>query len=140
VVLGHDSTVPVTMDDMIHHTLAVARGNSKSLIIADLPFMAYASEHQALDNTAALMQAGAQMVKLEGGAWLEETAQLLTEPGIPVCAHLGLTPQSVHKLGGYRGQGKDVGGAAQIRSHALLLQNAGGGLLVLDCVPAPLEA
>ncbi|MEA3298764.1 MAG: 3-methyl-2-oxobutanoate hydroxymethyltransferase [Pseudomonadota bacterium] len=140
VVLGHDSTVPVTMDDMIHHTLAVARGNSKSLIIADLPFMAYASEHQALDNAAALMQAGAQMVKLEGGAWLEETVQLLTERGIPVCAHLGLTPQSVHKLGGYRVQGKDDEAAAQILSDALLLQDAGADLLVLECVPAPLAA
>ncbi len=140
VVLGYDSTVPVTMDDMFHHTMAVARGNSKSLIVADLPFMAYASEAQALDNSAALMQAGAHMVKLEGGAWLEETVQLLSERGIPVCAHLGLTPQSVHKLGGYRVQGKDDEAAAQILNDALLLQDAGADLLVLECVPSPLAA
>ena len=140
VVLGHESTVPVTMDDMCHHTLAVARGNSKSLLVADLPFMAYASEAQALDNAAELMQAGAQMVKLEGGAWLEETVQLLSERGIPVCAHLGLTPQSVHKMGGYRVQGKDDEAAAQILGDALLLQDAGADLLVLECVPSPLAA
>jgi len=140
VILGLDSTVPVTMDDMLHHTRAVARGNSKSLIIADLPFMAYASELQALENAALLMQAGAHMVKLEGGAWLEETLCLLAERGIPVCAHLGLTPQSVHKLGGYRVQGKDEEAAAQILSDALLLQDAGADLLVLECVPAPLAA
>lgn len=138
VVLGYDSTVPVTMDDMCHHTQAVARGNSKSLIIADFPFMAYASELQALDNAAALMQAGAHMVKLEGGAWLEETVLLLAERGIPVCAHLGLTPQSVHKLGGYRVQGKDDAAATQILGDAVLLQEAGADLLVLECVPTPL--
>lgn len=140
VVLGHDSTVPVTMDDMAHHTKAVARGNSKSLIIADLPFMAYANELQTLENAALLMQAGAHMVKLEGGAWLEESVCMLAERGIPVCAHLGLTPQSVHKLGGYRVQGKDDEAAAQILSDALLLQDAGADLLVLECVPAPLAA
>lgn len=140
VILGHDSTVPVTMEDMVHHTLAVARGNSKSLIIADLPFMTYASELQALENAALLMQAGAHMVKLEGGAWLEESVCMLAERGIPVCAHLGLTPQSVHKLGGYRVQGKDDEAAAQILSDALLLQDAGADLLVLECVPAPLAA
>lgn len=140
VILGLDSTVPVTMDDMLHHTQAVARGNSKSLIIADLPFMAYANELQALENAALLMQAGAHMVKLEGGAWLEETLCLLAERGIPVCAHLGLTPQSVHKLGGYRVQGKDEEAAAQILSDALLLQDAGADLLVLECVPASLAA
>ncbi|MCK9563479.1 MAG: 3-methyl-2-oxobutanoate hydroxymethyltransferase [Bacteroidales bacterium] len=138
VMLGYDSTVPVTMDDMRHHTQAVARGNSKSLIIADLPFMAYSSEVQALDNAAALMQAGAHMVKLEGGAWLEETVLLLAERGIPVCGHLGLTPQAVHKLGGYRVQGKDDEAAAQILGDAILLQESGADLLVLECVPTPL--
>jgi len=140
VVLGYDSTVPVTMDDMAHHTRAVARGNSKSLIIADLPFMAYANELQALDNAAVLMQAGAHMIKLEGGAWLEETVHLLAERGIPVCGHLGLTPQSVHKLGGYRVQGKDEEAAAQLLNDALLLQDAGADLLVLECVPSALGA
>lgn len=138
VVLGYDSTVPVTMADMCHHTRAVARGNSKSLIIADLPFMAYASETRALDNSAALMQAGAHMVKLEGGAWLKETVRRLSERGIPVCAHLGLTPQSVHKMGGYRMQGKDEEAAEQILNDALLLQEAGADLLVLECVPTAL--
>jgi 3-methyl-2-oxobutanoate hydroxymethyltransferase len=138
VVLGHDSTVPVTMDDMIHHTAAVRRGNDRSLIVADLPFMAYASEEQALDNAALLMQAGAHVVKLEGGAWLEETVLMLAERGIPVCAHLGLTPQSVHKLGGYRVQGREEAAAEQILRDARLLEDAGADLLVLECVPAPL--
>lgn len=140
VVLGHDSTVPVTMDDMLHHTAAVRRGNGKSLIVADLPFMAYASEEQAMDNAALLMQAGAHVVKLEGGAWLEDTVALLAERGVPVCAHLGLTPQSVHKLGGYRVQGRDEEAAARMEEDARLLAAAGADLLVLECVPTPLAA
>lgn len=140
VLLGYDSTVPVVMEDMVHHTRAVRRGNSKSLIIADLPFMAYATEHQALENAARLMQAGAQMVKLEGGAWLEETVLMLSERGIPVCGHLGLTPQSFNKLGGYRVQGRDESEATRITEDARLLEEAGADLLVLECVPSSLAA
>ncbi len=138
VIQGHGSTVPVTMDDMVYHTRAVQRGNSKSLIIADLPFMAYATEEQTMANAAELMQAGAHMVKLEGGAWLEETILMLSERGIPVCGHLGLTPQSVNKLGGYKVQGKDDEAADQMISDAHLLEEAGIDLLVLECVPSAL--
>lgn len=140
VILGHDSTVPVTMADMLHHTAAVRRGNSKSLLIADMPFMSYATAHQTLENAARLMQAGAQVVKLEGGAWLERSVSMLSERGIPVCGHLGLTPQSVNKLGGYRVQGRDDKAAEQIRTDAQCLQDAGADLLVLECVPSELAA
>lgn len=138
VVLGYSSTVPVTMGDMLHHTAAVARGNSTSLLIADMPFMSYATAELTLDNAALLMQAGAQMVKLEGGAWLENSVSLLAERGIPVCGHLGLTPQSVNKLGGYKVQGRDTEAAEQILHDAECLQAAGADLLVLECVPAAL--
>ncbi|MGK2915408.1 MAG: 3-methyl-2-oxobutanoate hydroxymethyltransferase [Porticoccaceae bacterium] len=138
VVLGHDSTVPVTMADMIHHTAAVRRGNSKSLLIADMPFMSYAMASQTLANAALLMQAGAQVVKLEGGSWLEQSVSMLSERGIPVCGHLGLTPQSVNKLGGYRVQGRDDKAAEQIQTDARCLQDAGADLLVLECVPSDL--
>ena len=138
VVLGYDSTVPVTMADMLHHTAAVVRGNDVSLVIADMPFMSYATKEMTLDNAALLMQAGAQMVKLEGGAWLEESVFMLSERGIPVCGHLGLTPQSVNKLGGYRVQGRDDKGAEQILTDAEILQAAGADLLVLECVPTDL--
>ncbi|MBQ0798368.1 MAG: 3-methyl-2-oxobutanoate hydroxymethyltransferase [Porticoccaceae bacterium] len=138
VVLGYDSTVPVSMDDMVHHTAAVTRGNSKSLLIADLPFMAYATPEQTLSNSARLMQAGAQMVKLEGGEWLCPSVRMLADRGIPVCGHLGLTPQSFNKLGGYRVQGRDEAGAEQIVLDARRLQDAGADLLVLECVPTQL--
>lgn len=138
VVLGYDSTVPVSMDDMVHHTAAVARGNHKSLLIADLPFMAYATPEQTLTNSARLMQAGAQMVKLEGGEWLCPSVRMLADRGIPVCGHLGLTPQSFNKLGGYRVQGRDDAGAEQIVLDARRLQDAGADLLVLECVPTQL--
>ncbi|RLA54133.1 MAG: 3-methyl-2-oxobutanoate hydroxymethyltransferase [Gammaproteobacteria bacterium] len=138
VILGYDSTVPVTMDDMLHHTAAVARGNSKSLLIADMPFMSYATEEMTLDNAALLMQAGAQMVKLEGGYWLEESVLMLSQRGIPVCGHLGLTPQSFNKLGGYQVQGRDEDAAQQIFGDAEILQEAGADLLVLECVPTDL--
>jgi 3-methyl-2-oxobutanoate hydroxymethyltransferase len=138
VIQGHGSTVPVTMEDMAYHVQAVCRGNSKSLIIADLPFMAYATEEQTMENSALLMQAGAHMVKLEGGAWLEESVLMLSERGIPVCGHLGLTPQSVNKMGGYKVQGRSEEAADQMVSDALLLEEAGIDLLVLECVPSPL--
>ncbi|MDM3872414.1 3-methyl-2-oxobutanoate hydroxymethyltransferase [Porticoccus sp. W117] len=138
VIQGQGSTVPVTMDEMAYHTAAVARGNSKSLLMVDMPFMSYATEEQALANAAELMQAGAHMVKLEGGAWLEETVLMLSERGIPVCAHLGLTPQSVNKLSGYKVQGRDQDGAEQMLADAHILQEAGADLLVVECIPSEL--
>jgi 3-methyl-2-oxobutanoate hydroxymethyltransferase len=139
-VLGYDSTIPVTMEQMIYHVEAVARGNNKSLIIGDLPFMTYATPEEALRNCARIMQAGAQMVKLEGGAWLADTVRMLAERGVPVCAHLGLTPQSVNKFGGFRVQGRNQEDADKILADAKLLADAGADLLVLECVPAALAA
>lgn len=139
-VLGYDSTIPVTMEHMIYHVEAVARGNKKSLVIGDLPFMTYATPTDALHNSMRIMQAGAQMVKLEGGEWLVETVRMLSERGIPVCAHLGLTPQSVNKFGGYRVQGRAQAEAEKILTDAILLAEAGADLLVLECVPATLAA
>ena len=137
-VLGFDSTVPVTMEHMLYHIEAVRRGNDKSLIIGDLPFMTYATPTQALENAARVMQAGAHMVKLEGGAWLKETVTRLNECGIPVCGHIGLTPQSVNKLGGFRVQGRTDEQAQQLLHDAKTLEIAGADLIVLECVPAAL--
>ncbi len=139
-VLGYDSTIPVTMEQMIYHVEAVARGNKKSLIVSDLPFMTYATPDDALRNCARIMQAGAHMVKLEGGAWLADTVSMLAERGIPVCAHLGLTPQSVNKFGGFRVQGRSQEDADKILADAKLLAEAGADLLVLECVPSALAA
>jgi len=139
-VLGYNSTIPVTMEHMIYHVEAVARGNSKSLIIGDLPFMTYASPEQAMLNAGRIMQAGANMVKLEGGRWLCETVNMLSERGIPVCAHLGLTPQSVNKFGGFRVQGRDKDQAKRIENDARILADAGADLLVLECIPSALAA
>ncbi|CAI8290218.1 3-methyl-2-oxobutanoate hydroxymethyltransferase [Porticoccaceae bacterium] len=138
VIQGRDSTIPVTVDEMAYHTEIVKRGNSRTLLMTDMPFMSYATENQALDNAAILMQAGAQMVKLEGGEWLAETIYMLTERGIPVCGHVGLTPQSVHKLGGYKVQGKDEEAAQQMIDEAAILEEAGADLLVVECVPSSL--
>ncbi|MGH1485804.1 MAG: 3-methyl-2-oxobutanoate hydroxymethyltransferase [Cellvibrionaceae bacterium] len=137
-VQGHDSTLPVTINDMVYHTAAVKRGNQKSLIIADMPFMTYSSPEQAATNAGLLMQAGAHMVKLEGGDWLCETVTKLNDCGIPVCAHLGLTPQSVNKLGGYRVQGREQEQAEKILQDTQALADAGADLVVLECVPAHL--
>jgi 3-methyl-2-oxobutanoate hydroxymethyltransferase len=139
-IQGHDSTLPVTMEHMVYHTAAVKQGNAHSFIIADMPFMSYCTPEQAMINAARLMQAGAHMVKLEGGAWLADTVKQLSERGIPVCAHLGLTPQSVNKLGGFRVQGKSDDDAALILEDAKCLDQAGADLLVLECVPANLAA
>ncbi len=137
-VLGYDSTIPVTMEQMIYHVEAVKRGNDKSLIMGDMPFMTYATPEQAMINATRIMQAGAHMVKLEGGQWLAPTVQMLSERGIPVCAHLGLTPQSVNKLGGFRVQGRNEEQAKQILADAKALDAAGADLLVLECVPCEL--
>ncbi len=137
-IQGHDSTLPVTMEHMIYHTEAVKRGNAISFIIADMPFMSYATPEQALNNGARLMQAGAHMVKVEGGAWLSDTVKQLTQQGIPVCAHLGLTPQSVNKLGGFKVQGREDEQAQQLINDALALEKSGADLLVLECIPSAL--
>ncbi|MCP5162439.1 MAG: 3-methyl-2-oxobutanoate hydroxymethyltransferase [Hahellaceae bacterium] len=135
VLQGHDSTLPVTMEDMIYHVSAVCKGNQGALIMADMPFMSYATPEQAMYNASRLMQAGAHMVKLEGGAWLAETIEKLSERGIPVCAHLGLTPQSVNKLGGYKVQGRNEHQAEKMLEDAVALEAAGADIVLLECVP-----
>jgi len=141
VIQGQESTLPVTIDDMVYHTQNVVRGSEKVFVIADMPFMSYANAEQAIQNAACLMaEGGAQMVKLEGGAVVADTVKQLTERGIPVCAHLGLLPQSVHRLGGYRVQGRDAEDAEQLIHDAQTLQDVGADMLVLECVPADLAA
>jgi 3-methyl-2-oxobutanoate hydroxymethyltransferase len=135
---GHNSTLPVTVAEVAYHTASVARGSKNAMIVADLPFGAYATKEAAFDNSVKLMQAGAHMVKLEGGAWLADTIKFLTERAVPVCAHLGLTPQSVHQLGGYKVQGKTTESADLLKADAKLLQDAGASLLVLEAIPAGL--
>lgn len=138
IIQGQDTTIPVTVDEMAYHTAAVKRAIKNSLLITDMPFMSYSSEVQALDNAATLMQAGAQMVKLEGGEWLADTVYAMTERGIPVCGHIGLTPQSVFKLGGYKVQGKNQTAAEKMLNEANILQQAGADLIVVECVPSAL--
>jgi 3-methyl-2-oxobutanoate hydroxymethyltransferase len=140
VVQGRTSTLPVTVADVAYHTACVARGLSAAWLIADLPFGSYATAEQAHDNAVTLMQAGAQMVKLEGGAVVAPVIAHLVERGIPVCAHVGLTPQSVHALGGYRIQGKTEAQAAQLVADARTLEDAGAALLVLELMPAAVAA
>lgn len=140
VIQGRNSTLPVTMEDMIYHTECVARAARQALVVADMPFGSYNDPAQAQDNAAHLLRAGAEMVKLEGGAAVVETVARLSAFGIPVCAHLGLQPQSVHKLGGYRVQGREPDRAEAIRADALALEEAGADLLVLECVPSALAA
>ncbi|NRP09177.1 MULTISPECIES: 3-methyl-2-oxobutanoate hydroxymethyltransferase [unclassified Marinobacterium] len=135
VLQGESSTLPVTVDDMAYHTRAVAMGNQGSLIVSDLPFMSYSNTQQAEESAAKLMRAGAHIVKLEGGAWLTDTISALSRQGVPVCAHLGLTPQSVNKLGGYKVQGRDNHAATLMLEDAQRLQDAGADMLVLECVP-----
>ena len=137
-VLGFESTVPVTMEHMIYHIEAVHRGNTNALIIGDLPFMTYASIENAMLNATKVMQAGAHMVKLEGGEWLSDTVARLSDRGIPVCAHIGLIPQSVNKLGGFRVQGRDEKSARKLIHDAKVLERAGADAIVLECVPASL--
>ena len=141
VIQGRDSTVPVSMDDMVYHSAAVARGRRRSLLMVDMPFMSYATPQQAMVNAARLMQeGGAHMVKLEGGSPQVETVSQLTARGIPVCAHLGLQPQSVHRLGGYRVQGRDAAAARTMMQDALALQEAGADVLLLESIPTGLAA
>lgn len=140
VLQGRDSTLPVTVDDMAYHTACVARGNQGSLIMADLPFMAAATLERALDASEALMRAGANMVKLEGAGWLAETVSVLKRNGIPVCVHLGLTPQSVNAFGGFRVQGREEQAAREMIADAIALEEAGADVLLLECVPRPVTA
>jgi 3-methyl-2-oxobutanoate hydroxymethyltransferase len=138
VCQGHHSTLPVTLADIAYHTASVARGNQTALLIADMPFGTYATPESAFDNAVKLMQAGAHMVKLEGGEWLCETVRFLVERAVPVCAHVGLTPQSVHQLGGYKVQGKTTAGAEQLKNDAIALQAAGASIIVLEAIPTQL--
>jgi 3-methyl-2-oxobutanoate hydroxymethyltransferase len=138
VCQGHNSTLPVSIGDAVYHTASVARGNRTALLVADMPFGSYANKEDAFRNAVLLMQAGAQMVKIEGGAWLAETVRFLTERAVPVCAHLGLTPQSVHQFGGYKVQGKTAEGADRMKADALALQEAGAAIVVLEAIPAAL--
>ena len=138
VVQGQDSTLPVTVADIAYHTQCVARGLRKALLISDLPFQADATPERALDASVQLLRAGAAMVKLEGAGHKLATIRYLVEREIPVCAHLGLTPQSVLRLGGYKVQGREDAAAAKLREDARLVEEAGASLLVLECVPSML--
>jgi 3-methyl-2-oxobutanoate hydroxymethyltransferase len=142
VVLGYDSTLPVTMEDMLHHTKAVSRAVERAMVIGDMPFMSYqASVEEAVRNAGRFMkEAGAHGVKLEGGREVAEVTRRISSAGIPVMAHLGLTPQSVHQLGGYKVQGKEADAATRIKEDAKILQENGAFSLVLEAVPAALAA
>lgn len=141
VIQGKTSTLPVTMEQMAYHTSCVAALPSRPMLVADMPFGAYhESREQAIRNAGILLAAGAEMVKLEGGAVMAETVHFMVERGVPVCAHIGLTPQSVHALGGYRVQGRDEAGAARMKADARALEEAGAALMVLEMVPSALAA
>ena len=141
VIQGHDTTVPVTMDDIVYHCRAVARGLHRPFLMADLPFMSYPSKERALENSVRLMQeGGAEMVKLESGAGQVEIVEFLASHDIAVCAHLGLKPQSVHKTGGFRVQGRGVDAARRILDSAKALEAAGADIVLLECIPNELGA
>lgn len=139
VLHGESTTLSVTLDDMIYHTRCVARGSSKAFIMTDMPFGSYQiSPEQAFENAARIMAAGAQMVKIEGGQIMADTIQFLTQRGIPVCAHIGLTPQSIHQIGGYKLQGNSEKSAKQLLDDAKLLEKSGANWLLMEVVPAKL--
>ncbi|MDH2917150.1 MAG: 3-methyl-2-oxobutanoate hydroxymethyltransferase [Gallionella sp.] len=141
VIQGRESTLPVTIEQMAYHTACVASGAQQAFIIADMPFgTSQFSARETFAHAVQLMQAGAEMIKLEGGVEMAETIHFLTTRGIPVCAHIGLTPQSVHQLGGYRVQGRGDAAAQRLREDALALQQAGAGMIVIEAVPAVLAA
>ena len=135
VVQGHDSTLPVTMEHLIYHLKCVVRGNINSHIMADMPFMSYSTDHLALENATKLMQNGAHSIKIEGGTWICKLTSILAERGIPVCAHMGLTPQSINRIGGYFVQGRDTDKHELMISEAKSLEDAGAAMLLLECVP-----
>lgn len=139
VVQGHDTTVPVTMDQMVYHTKCVSHASKNTMVMADMPFMSFPDPSRALDNAARLMQeGGAHIVKLEGGGHVIEVVENLAKHDIPVCGHLGLRPQAVYKMGGYRVQGRDEAAAEAMINDAIAMQNAGADLLLLECVPSVL--
>jgi 3-methyl-2-oxobutanoate hydroxymethyltransferase len=138
VLQGENDTLPVTVEDIVYHTRCVRAGSPNCLLMADMPFMSYATPEQACENAAKIMRAGANMVKIEGGEWLVDTVKMLTERAVPVCAHLGLTPQSVNIFGGYKIQGRDQEKADRMVKDALALQEAGAQIVLLECVPASL--
>lgn len=141
VLQGHETTLPVSLDDMVYHTACVARGAKQAFIVSDMPFGTFqVSPQETFAHAARLIAAGAQMVKLEGGAAMAETVEFLTARGIPVCGHIGLTPQSVHQMGGYRVQGREPAAAQQLLADAAALEGAGAGMLVLETIPALLAA
>ncbi len=141
VLQGYDHTLSVTLDDMVYHTQCVARGSNKAFIMADMPFgSSQVSPEETFVNAARLISAGAQMVKIEGGHIMAETIDFLTRRGIPVCAHIGLMPQSVHQLGGYKVQGRTTNEAEQLLNDAMLLQEAGATMLLLETIPASLAS
>ena len=139
VIQGHETTLPVSVDDVAYHVRAVAKGARRALIVADMPFGSYqASAEDAFRCAARFLGAGAQMVKLEGGRSMHETVRFLVDRGVPVCGHIGLTPQAVHRLGGYRVQGREQDAADRLREEARLLEQAGASVIVLELVPAAL--
>ena len=142
VIQGQTSTIPVTLEEMVYHTAAVARGNARAerqaLIMTDLPFMTYGNIATGVDSARAVMQAGAHMVKVEGDDWLVPLVESLARQGVPVCAHLGLTPQAVNKMGGYRVQGREEEKADAMVAHSIALAEAGADIILLECVPSPL--
>ena len=141
VIQGHDTTLPVTVADIAYHVAAVKRGCDRPFIVADMPFGSYQeSPEHAFRNAVTLMAAGAQMVKLEGGQEMAKTVKFLVDRGIPVCGHVGLTPQSVHALGGYKVQGKGEAAAQKLKDDALAVQNAGATMIVIEAIPAVLTA
>ncbi|MGY0614249.1 3-methyl-2-oxobutanoate hydroxymethyltransferase [Vibrio sp. FJH11] len=138
VLQGENDTLPVTVEDIVYHTRCVRAGSPNCLLMADMPFMSYTTPEQACENAAKIVRAGANMVKIEGGEWLVDTVKMLTERAVPVCAHLGLTPQSVNIFGGYKVQGRDQEKADRMVKDALALQEAGAQIILLECVPASL--
>jgi 3-methyl-2-oxobutanoate hydroxymethyltransferase len=140
VLQGQSTTLPVTLDEIAYHTACVARARPSALIVADLPFGTYGTPADAFASAVKLMQAGAQMVKLEGGEWLADTVRFLVERSVPVCAHVGLTPQSVHAFGGFKVQGKTEAGASQLLRDSRAMQDAGAQLLVMEAMPTLLAA
>lgn len=141
VIQGHDTTIPVTMNDMLYHTRIVNRGMHRALLMMDMPFMSYSDPQRALDNAArGLQESGAQMVKLEGGSEQLEVVSTLTKHNIPVCAHIGLKPQSIYKLGAYRVQGREPDAATEMIEEAAMLEQSGADIILLECVPSGLAA
>jgi 3-methyl-2-oxobutanoate hydroxymethyltransferase len=141
VIQGHPTTVPVTVDDVVYHCKAVARGLTRSFLVADMPFLSYTTPMEAMGNARRLMQEGrAKMVKLEGGAMQVDVVEYLASRDVPVCAHIGLKPQSVHKLGGYKIQGRDRATAKQMLLDAKALERAGADIVLLECIPNELGA